>query len=130
MDYLKTQYLKIAKIAWSVAAFVLVFSLASLVNGGGITESVTIVLSNPLATTNIYTFIQSILGIVFRIGTVVAVFFIIYSGFLFITAQGNETKIATARKAFLWTVVGTAILLGSWLLATAIQGTIEQLRIT
>lgn len=89
---------------------------------------ITITLQNPLATADIYTFVQSILDIVFRLGTVVAVFFIIYSGFLFITAQGDPPKLQTARKAFLWTVVGTAILLGSWLLATAIKGTIDQLK--
>lgn len=87
-----------------------------------------ITLQNPLKVKTIYAFIEQILDIVFKIGTVVAIFFIIYTGFLFVTAQGNETKLATARKAFLYTIIGTALLLGAWVLATAIEGTITQLR--
>ena len=72
-------------------------------------------------------FIQSILHIVLQIGIPVAAFFLLYSGFLFLTAQGNDTKLTSAKNAFLWAVIGTAVLFGSWLLANAIVGTIAQI---
>ncbi|MCX6735462.1 MAG: pilin [Candidatus Parcubacteria bacterium] len=72
-------------------------------------------------------FIQSVLRILLQIGVPVATFFILYSGFLFLTAQGNETKLTSAKNAFLWAVIGTAVLFGSWLLANAIVGTIAQI---
>jgi hypothetical protein len=72
-------------------------------------------------------FIMTVLKIVVQIGIPVAAFFIIWSGFLFVTAQGNESQLTKAKSAFVWAVVGTGVLLGAWLLATAIQGTIAQI---
>lgn len=65
--------------------------------------------------------------IILPIGGVLAVLAFIYSGFLYVTAQGSETKIAKAHKALLYTAVGTAILLGSWALGNVIKNTINQL---
>ena len=58
--------------------------------------------------------------ILLPIGGVLAVLAFIYSGFLYVTAQGNESKLATAHKALLYTSIGTAVLLGSWVLANLI----------
>src|SRR3989344_724223 len=58
--------------------------------------------------------------IVMPIGGMLAVLAFIYSGFLYVTAQGNDTKLATAHKALLYTSVGTAVLLGSWVIAQVI----------
>ena len=60
-------------------------------------------------------------------GGVLAVLAFIYSGFLYVTAQGDTKKIETAHKALLYTAIGTAILLGSWVLANVICRTIGQL---
>lgn len=121
--------MEVKKIIWGGIAFALAYPAVSFACGGPDPDPpCPIKLDNPLASSDIYAFIQSILEIVFRLGTLVAIFFIIYSGFLFITAQGDEKQIERARRAFLWTVVGTALLLGSWVLATAIKGTIDQLR--
>lgn len=86
---------------------------------------------NPLGTIDgqrvddIASFVTLILkNIVLPIGVVIVVFFVIYSGFLFVTAQGNIKKIEDARKTFLWVVVGAAILLGSVVIASAIQNTV------
>ena len=84
-------------------------------------------LGNPLTGINsIPEFIKALLDIAVSIGTWIAVLFIIYSGFLFIKARGNPTELETAKKTFLWTMVGTAILLGAYVIASAIQGTITQ----
>ncbi|KKT95852.1 MAG: hypothetical protein UW97_C0021G0004 [Parcubacteria group bacterium GW2011_GWA2_45_15] len=58
----------------------------------------------------------------------VAVLAFVYAGFLYVTAQGNESKLKTAHKALLYTSVGTAVLLGSWVIAKVIENTINQLR--
>ena len=86
-------------------------------------------ISNPLK--NICSFPQFIQAVFERIvlplGLSIAVLFIIYSGFLFVVAQGNETKLARAKSAFFWSVIGTAVLLGSWVIATLIENTINEL---
>ena len=67
-------------------------------------------------------------GIVLPIGGVLAVLAFVYAGFLYVTAQGNESKLKTAHKALLYTSVRTAVLLGSWVIAKVIENTINQLR--
>lgn len=66
--------------------------------------------------------------IVLPLGLSVAVIFIIYAGFLYVKAQGKPGEIANAHKALAWTLVGTAVLLGAWVLAGLVGGTIEQLK--
>lgn len=66
--------------------------------------------------------------ILLPIGGVLAVLAFIYSGFLYVTAQGNEAKLKTAHKALLYTAIGTAVLLGSWVISQVIKNTIDQLR--
>jgi heme/copper-type cytochrome/quinol oxidase subunit 2 len=82
---------------------------------------------NPIKENNIYGLIKSILDFVVKIGAVVVVFYIIYAGFLFVTAQGNEEKISSAKKAFLWTVIGALILLGAMTLSGVVCNTANQL---
>ncbi len=53
--------------------------------------------------------------------------FIVYSGFLFVTAQGNSEKISTARYNFLYVIIGSVLILGAWILANIIGGTVTQL---
>jgi len=86
-------------------------------------------LESPLGgVSNLNNLIEKILEVVVQIGTPIAVLFIIYAGFLFVTAQGNETKITKAKNAFTWAIIGTAVLLGAWVLAVAIEGTIGNLQ--
>ncbi|MEK7227442.1 MAG: hypothetical protein AAB641_00945 [Patescibacteria group bacterium] len=66
--------------------------------------------------------------IILPIGGVLAVLAFIYSGFLYVTAQGNDTKLKTAHNALLYTAIGTAVLLGSWTLANVISNTIDKLK--
>ncbi len=57
-----------------------------------------------------------------------AVLAFIYSGFLYVMAQGDETKIKTAHRALLYTAIGTAVLLGAAVISAVITATINQLR--
>lgn len=70
-------------------------------------------------------FIEEITNnIILPVGAVVVVIMIIYAGFLFVVAQGNENKITDAKRAFMYAVIGALILLGSWVIANSIRGTI------
>lgn len=90
-------------------------------------------LKNPLKSgyDSIPDFIEAVIeDIVIPIGFTVVVFFIIYSGFLFVTAAGNETTLEKAKKSILYAVIGAAILLGAWAIAKAIDATIKSLTAT
>lgn len=61
------------------------------------------------------------------IGGIVAALMIMYAGFMYVTARGNETQIKKAHEALLYGAIGTAILLGAKVIALAIDGTIKQI---
>ena len=85
-------------------------------------------LVNPIpGVTTLEGFIKIALAVIIKVLLPIAVIFLVYSGFQFITAMGDTTKLKTAKESFKWAVVGTAVLLGSWALVTAIQGTIVAL---
>jgi heme/copper-type cytochrome/quinol oxidase subunit 2 len=88
-----------------------------------------VTLINPLGPggSSLETFLNSILDIVIRIGSIVVVVMLVYVGFLFVAAQGNSTKLEAARKALLWTVIGALILLGAKALAVGIKATVQAL---
>ena len=48
-----------------------------------------------------------------KLGIPVVAFFLILSGFMFVSAQGNKEKLKTARTMLIWTLVGTAIVVGA-----------------
>lgn len=82
-------------------------------------------LTNPLKSQTIAELVENIAKLAAQIGIPVAAIFIIYSGLLFVTARGNEEQLTKARKNFMWAMIGTAILLGAWVIAKAISETIK-----
>ncbi|MBX4188994.1 pilin [Candidatus Parcubacteria bacterium] len=64
--------------------------------------------------------------VVLPIGAVLAVLGFIWSGFKYVMARGNENQIKEATTALLYTSIGTAVLLGSYVIANVIEGTINQ----
>ena len=114
-------------------AFILLFSVIPLMSfaqdtgSGGPLNSSSTTLKNPLKYETINEFLKAIVEGVLKLGIPIIVLAIIYSGFLFVTALGNPTKLEKAKEAFLYTVIGAAILLGSWGLAQLISETIIQI---
>ena len=103
------------------------FFLPATVFGQGGNTSPSIRNPLPQDVTTITGFLNLIIqNIVLPIGAVVVVIMIIYTGFLFVTARGNEEQLTQAKTAFLWTIVGAAVLLGSLAISTAISGTLCQ----
>ncbi len=85
-------------------------------------------LCNPLGYSDLTTFLKKLLQIVAQIGFPVIVLFIVYVGFLYISAEGKPEKISKVHKYFLWTLVGALIILGAQALSIAIQGTVTNLQ--
>ena len=54
----------------------------------------------------------------------VLVMAIIYTGYLFATAGDNEKQQSEAKHAFLWTLVGAAIILGALIIAELVRSTV------
>lgn len=85
----------------------------------------TTTIENPLKNADTLSgLIKTILTGVIKIGIPIITLAIIYSGFLFVSAQGNSEKLGEAKKALLYTLIGAAILLGSWAIAQLVSDTV------
>lgn len=85
-------------------------------------------LLNPLqGGTSLESFLNMILSFVIRIGAIVVVVMLVYVGYLFVVAQGSDSKLTEARKALLWTIIGALILLGAQAIAIGLQSTVNAL---
>lgn len=83
---------------------------------------------NPLRNqTDINGFIHNFLTGVIEIGIPIVALAVIYSGFLFVAARGNTEKLTKAKDALLYTLIGAAILLGSWAIAQLVSDTVASL---
>jgi hypothetical protein len=106
-------------------------------NGGGVTNpapgpnpSTSINLENPFNFgSSLFTLLKNIIdNILLPIGGVLSVMGFIWTGFLFVKAQGKPAEIEKAKKSLIYTSIGTIILFGSWAIANVIQNTITQIQ--
>jgi len=99
-------------------------------NTGNESTSITGKLENPFsgAGNSLIDLFNAIINkILLPVGSIIAVVAFIWTGFLFVTAQGNETKLDTAKRALLYVAIGTALLLGASMLAKVITNTVKSL---
>lgn len=112
-------------IFWGIINLVLIKQVFAEEEGGG---TVPATLTSPLEAESFSALVEAIAKLAAQIGIPIAAIFIIYSGLMFVTARGNEEQLTKAKTTFMWAMVGTAILLGAWVIASAISGTIEKLK--
>jgi len=95
------------------------FAAMSEGDGGGI--------KNPIKADSLAALFENLVSVAIELGTILSVLGIMYGGYLYVTAQGNEEKLGQAQKTVTWALVGTAVLLGARTIMAAIRGTVEQL---
>ncbi len=78
---------------------------------------------NPLKANTISELLSLIIDAAILILMPLVVLAIIYSGFMFLIAQGNEEKLKTAKNNFLWVIVGVAVLLGAKVISAVLKAT-------
>jgi len=92
--------------------------------------AVTSTIKNPLGENlkDIPSFVKKMIEIVLTVGIPVLVLFLIYTGFLFVEAQGNKSKLETAKKSLANALIGGALLLGAFVIAEAIGKTVDEIK--
>ena len=113
----KLNYIKISAILASLVFFMPIYIFATGSSGTTI--------NNPLASDDITGILKNILNLVFKVGVVIVVFFIIYSGYKFVTAGSSDTDRTKAKDIFYATIIGAAILLGADVIATIVINTVK-----
>ncbi len=84
-------------------------------------------LQNPLNVSGVSDFVALVLKVMVMVALPIITLFIVYSGFLFISAQGNEEKLGKAKTNLLYVLIGSILILGAWVIATMIGGTVSQI---
>jgi len=73
----------------------------------------TIEVPNPIGATSVIEIIERITNYLMWIAVVLAPMMIIIAAFTFLTAGGNERRVATAKKMLLWAIIGFTLVLVS-----------------
>ncbi|HVM73525.1 MAG TPA: hypothetical protein VMU13_01440 [Candidatus Paceibacterota bacterium] len=81
----------------------------------------------PTGNVSIQGFLAEVLQALVKISLPIITVFIVYSGFLFVTAQGRAAQLETAKRNFFFVVLGALLILSAWVLAKIIGGTVTQL---
>jgi len=68
---------------------------------------------------------QAILNMVIVISIPIVVLFIIYAGFLYVTAQGNPEKLQVANRSLMYGVIGGVIIIGSVAILQIVENTVN-----
>jgi len=124
MQFIKKNLYKIILVAFLVIVPVLSFAQQNLDPKCDPTSGK---ICNPINAKSIPEFVGTLLEGALKIGIPVIALAIIYSGFLFVAARGNSEKLSKAKSALLYTLIGAAILLGSWAIAKLISETVGAL---
>jgi hypothetical protein len=104
-------------------------SNAGVDNTSGI---ITTKIENPLGSkiVDLPSFIKVLIDIVLVVGVPVIALAIIYTGFLFVKAQGAPEELTKAKKSLTFTLIGAALLLGAFVIANAIGETVKDITST
>lgn len=82
-------------------------------------------LNNPLKVNTIQDAVKFFLNTLMKIALPFIVIFFIWSGLKFILARGNPAEVTKAKNMFLYTIIGTLLILGAWAITNAIIGTVN-----
>ncbi len=116
-----------------ILTMILVIPAVITAQGGPIQPNppITGTIPNPFNCTGNCTIIDLITAIlrniVMPIAAVGVTFWIIYAGFGFLSAQGNQAKITAAKENLLWSLIGAGILLGAVGISAVVQNTVRAL---
>lgn len=68
--------------------------------------------------------LMNIIRVIIYVMTPIITLMVVYTGFLFVMAQGNPGKLSEARTALMWCLIGAVIVLGAFGISMAIKSTI------
>jgi len=86
---------------------------------GPVTSNVKLI--NPMKFDTIQDLLGALLTIVIVIAVPIIVFFIIYAGFLYVTARGNAEQVKQATNALTYAVIGGVLIIGAMAMVTIIK---------
>jgi len=95
--------------------------------GDSATPAASTELQNPLKADSFEGLFQNILtDVIIPVSATIGVIFIIWAGFGFVMAQGNDTKLSEAKKRLKWVLIGVGIVIASEVILDLLLNTIRE----
>jgi uncharacterized RDD family membrane protein YckC len=88
-------------------------------------KKLTYKLENPLKFDTLEGLLVGILNVLLIIAVPIIVFFLIFAGFSYVTAQGNPEKIKQASRALTYAIIGGVLILGAVAISEILQNVVE-----
>lgn len=85
-------------------------------------------LPNPLKVKSLSELLYKTVDFVLSLAYIVIAFFLLLSGFKFVTAQGSEDKLKEAKTMFFNTIVGAVIIIGAQTIIAVLKSLFESLQ--
>lgn len=82
-------------------------------------------LDNPLAIDDIQDLFEAVLTAFIILCIPFVVFFVIFAGFQYVTAQGSPEKIKSASRSLTYAIIGGVIIAGAIAIATIVGSTVR-----
>jgi amino acid transporter len=111
----------------TVILFILAILLLPEVNAASVGCNPAVEICNPITSGTFTEVMKNIAETAAKIGLPIVGIFMIYAGFLFVSARGSEEQIEKAKRTFFWAVIGGALVIGAFAIATAIENFAKQL---
>lgn len=84
-------------------------------------------IDNPIKANNFSEVVLAFARLLVTIGIPLAAIFIVFAGFKFVSSRGDEKGITEAKKMLFWTLVGAAVIIGAYAIATAVVNFAKEL---
>ncbi|MCA9357823.1 hypothetical protein KC902_01035 [Candidatus Kaiserbacteria bacterium] len=121
-----TNYVELLKkqvVSKSASVMVAILALTPLVSSAQIKFNLKSPLDPSIVT--VEGLLVAILNVFIVIATPIIVLFIIYAGFMYVTARGNAQQVEQATRALTYAVIGGVILLGAVAIAGIVKGVVD-----
>jgi hypothetical protein len=83
-------------------------------------------LDNPVSgVTSIGQLVDKVVKFIVNLSYFVIAFFLVLSGFKFVAARGNETKLTSAKQTFWYTIVGALLIIGAQTIIAIVESIIK-----
>ncbi len=92
-----------------------------------VTFAQNVTIKNPIKSTSFIQLVKTILEGVIKIGIPFIALAIIYCGFLLVSAEGKPEEIKKAKSSLVYTLIGSALLLGAWTIVQILSETVRGL---
>ncbi len=102
------------KLAKKILFPVFAIAMFFVIKTEDVCAQIPITIKNPIITSDFAKIVENTLLWMLSVAGVITIFMLVVGGIMYMTAGGDEQKVATAKKVVTWTIVGLGLILISY----------------